>query len=98
MPTMLVRKNVGLYNRLSGASIRRLGKKRRCYIYLIKDHIIMVNKRDVSPMPSPPSEHLYLEMVDSPSPPRPPTRRCQVSNLRAFKKKEKEDISLHKTN
>ena len=48
----------------------------------------MVNKRDVSPMPSPPSEHLYLEMMDSPSPPRPPTRRCQVSKLRVSKKND----------
>ena len=48
----------------------------------------MVNKRDVSPMPSPPSEHLYLEMMDSPSPPRPPTRRCQVSNFKGAKKND----------
>ena len=46
----------------------------------------MVNKRNISPMPSPPSEHLYLEMTDSSSPPRPPTRRCQVSKLRVSKK------------
>ena len=53
----------------------------------------MISKRMTPQTPSTtsppsPSEHLYLEMLDSPSPPRPPTRRCQVSNLRAFKKKE----------
>ena len=47
----------------------------------------MVQKPDVSPLPSPPSEHMYLEMMDSPSPPRPPTRRCQVINLKGAKKK-----------
>ena len=54
----------------------------------------MISKRETPQTPSTtsplsPSEHLYLEMLDSPSPPRPPTRRCQVSNLRALKKKMK---------
>ena len=61
----------------------------------------MISKRMTPQTPSTtsppsPSEHLYLEMLDSPSPPRPPTRRCQVSNFKGAKKndivKQKEGV------